>query len=205
MAFIYPDLDWYTGISKVENVPPRCPYANVHRCPRYYHSLYLMGDSGITTKMKPEKIKELDTFWAKTDILPVVAEHATNITGYGDKNSGFSNFCPEISFDVFGLFADYLHRYADEIDNDVAHSRLEKEAHPKDWRWQWESISPLHYLKCPVYSQLMSRPSEITEERINIPSPAEMVEVKPGFMGINLNLKVLLTRLAKWWLSMQAK
>lgn len=201
MAFIYPDLDWYTGISKIENVPPRCPYANVHRCPRYYHSLYLLGNAGITTKMKPEKIKDLDLFWAETDILPVVAEHDTEISGYEDKKAAFSNFCPEISFDVFGLFAYHLHRYADEIDTSVAHRRLEKEAFQKDWRWHWDYISPLHYLKCSVYSQLMTRPPETANEYVSLPSLPEMVEVKPGFMGINLNMKVLFTRLAKWWLS----
>jgi hypothetical protein len=205
VTFIYPDLNWYTGISKAESVPPRCPYANVHRCPRHYHSLYLMGESGITTKMKPEKIKQLDTFWRKTDILPVVSEHHTGISGYGDKKSGFSNFCPEISFDVFGLFADHLHRYSDEIDADVAHSRLAKEAHPQDWCWQWASVSPLHYLNCPLYSQLISRPHVTSREDIDLPAPAEMVEVKPGFMGINLNLKAVLTRVARWWLAKQTK
>jgi hypothetical protein len=205
MAFIYPDLDWYTGISKVENVHPRCPYANVHRCPRYYHSLYLMGDSGICTKIKPEKVKELDASWAETDILPVVAEHDTHIMGDVEKKSGFSNFCPEISFDVFGLFADSLYRYADEIDTGVAHSRLATETYPKDWRWAWSFISPLHYLQCPVYSQLISRPPKTTKDHVDIPPPAELVEMKPGFMGIKLNLKVLFTRIARWWLSKQAK
>lgn len=201
MNFIYPDLDWYTCLSKAKNVPPRCPYANVHRCPRYYHSLYLLGDSGITTKMKPEKIIELDAIWEKTDILPVVDEHDTSISGYNDQKSGFSNFCPEISFDVFGLFADYLYRYADEIDTSVAHSRLAKEGYVKDWRWQWASITPLHYLKCSVYSQLVSRPPDAAKDNIDSTESAEMVEVKPGFMGISLNLKVALSRLAKWWLA----
>jgi hypothetical protein len=205
MTFIYPDLDWYTGISKEEKVSPRCPYANVHRCPRYYGSLNLLGDCGISTKMKPEKIKELDTFWAETDILPVVAEHDTGIRGDAEKKSAFSNFCPEISFDIFGLFADSLYRYADEIDTDIAYRQIEKDSHPKDWRWQWQFISPLHYLKCPIYSQLMGRPIEATKDLINTTSVPELVEVKPGFMGINLNLKVLLTRFAKWWLSRQVK
>ncbi|MDD2902062.1 MAG: hypothetical protein PHU44_06470 [Syntrophales bacterium] len=201
MDFIYPDLDWYTGISKLEMVPPRCPYANVHRCPRYYHSIYLLGEAGIATKIRPEKVKELDTFWSNTDLLPVVGEHDTSITGGGDKKTGFSNFCPEISFDVFGLFADYLSRYADGIDMGIAHKQLAEVAYPKDWRWQWETISPLHYVKCSLYSQLISRPSETTKDNINLRSSQELLEIKPGLAGISLNLKVLLTRLAKWWLS----
>jgi hypothetical protein len=155
--------------------------------------------------MRPEKIKELDAFWEKTDTLPVVAEHDTSIMGPGDEYCTFSRFCPEISFDVFGLFADHLHRYSDEIDIGIAHTRLEKEAYPKDWRWQWERISPLHYLKCPVYSQLISAPSMNTDDNVKRCHTAELLELKPGFMGIRLNLKALLTRLSEWWLSKQAK
>ncbi len=73
MEFIYPDIDWYTEISEQKKATPRCPYANVHRCPRYFSSLYLLGEEGVTTKIKPEKVKELDEFWEKSDLLPVVA------------------------------------------------------------------------------------------------------------------------------------
>lgn len=152
MDFIYPDLKWYSEISGQKNVPLRCRYANVHRCPRYYSSLYLLGNAGITTKIETGKIKELDELWKKSDLIPVIAEHDTEIRGPDDKKSGFSNFCPEVLFDVFGLFALSLHRYADEIDRDVAHAQLE------DWRWAWAQVEPLHYLKCPIYSQLITRP-----------------------------------------------
>ena len=201
MSPINPDLEWYTATSKLEGVTPRCPFANVHRCPRYYSSLYLLGDVKLTTRMKPEKIRELDALWDKSDVLPVVAEHDTGITSYGGKTSSYSNFCPEISFDVFGLFADYLHRYADEIDRNIAHDRLKHKVNRVDWRWQWESVSPLHYLKCPVYSQLLNQSTSSGKTQSESTVKSELVELKPGVFGINLNVRELLTRLARWWLS----
>jgi len=97
MDFIYPDLSWYSEISDQKNVSLRCPYANVHRCPRYYSSLYLLGN------------------WNKSDLLPVITEHDTSIMGSDGNKSGFSNFCPEVSFDIFGLFAVSLFPYTDGI------------------------------------------------------------------------------------------
>ena len=203
MEFIYPDLDWHTQISKANSTPPRCPYANVHRCSRYYSSLYLLGKAGIATEIEPDKVKELDKLWENSDLLPVVAEHDTGITSCDDKKSGFYNFCPEVSFDIFGLFAISLHRYADEIDKDVAHDKLGEIGYPKDWRWEWAHVEPLHYLKCPVYSQLISKPVRVSEGSSPEEANSEMIEVKPEFMGISLNIKVLITRLANWWLSKQ--
>jgi hypothetical protein len=84
--FVYPDMDWYSEISERKNLPLRCSFANVHRCPRYYSSLYLLGEAHITTKMEVKKIKELDRLWnRKSDLLPVIAEHDTGITSSGDK------------------------------------------------------------------------------------------------------------------------
>lgn len=203
MDFIYPDLSWYSEISDQKNVSLRCPYANVHRCPRYYSSLYLLGNDGITTKMETEKIQKLNELWNKSDLLPVITEHDTSIMGSDGNKSGFSNFCPEVSFDIFGLFAVSLFPYADGIDRGVAHAQLAKEAHPKDWRWNWAHVEPLHYLECPVYSLLITRPvinkSEILKEK----TTQEIIELKPGFMGISVNIRAALSRLAKWWLSKQ--
>lgn len=203
MEFIYPDLEWYTGISEQKRVQPRCPYANVHRCYRYYASLYMLGSANITTKMKIEKAKELESFWQNSDLLPAVAEHDTGISGPGDKKTGFSNFCPEVTFDIFGLFAVSLHKYADEIDIETAHRRLEKEAFPNDWQWSWASVEPLHYLKCPAYSQLVSKPAPSPESFLVNQHGQDVIEAKPGIMGISINIRSLLTRIAKWWLSKQ--
>lgn len=122
-------------------------------------------------------------------------------TSSDDKYTGFSNFCPEVSFDVFGLFAVSLHRYADEIDTESAYAKLKENAYPKDWRWQWAYVESLHYLKCPVYSQLLSTPSRIDEDSVTKQTTQDIIEIKPSFMGISLNIKELITHFAKWWLS----
>jgi hypothetical protein len=44
-----------------------------------------------------------------------------------------------------------------------------------------------------------------TDDNVKRCHTAELLELKPGFMGIRLNLKALLTRLSEWWLSKQAK
>lgn len=195
MKYIYPNLEWYTGISNLKGTQRRCPYANAHRCPRYYSSLLLLGREGITTQIRPDKSRELDELWDKSDLLPVVAEHDTSITNIGGKTSSFSNFCPEISFDVFGLFAVYLRHHSDEID---------KETLPeKDWRYYWANIKPLHYLNCQVYSQISSKLASISVEPSKELFTQELIEVKPTFMGISLNIKVLVARLCKRWLSKQ--
>ena len=203
MNFVYPDIDWYTGISKQKHIQPRCPYANVHRCYRYYASIYLLGEAKITTKMDEKKIHELKRFWGKSQLFPVLAEQDTAISGPKGKTTGFSNFCPEVSYDVFGLFAVSLHKYVDEIDIETAHKHLRENAYPKDWRWNWASVSPLHYSDCPLYSQLLSSDAFFTTPEPSNNNGQDLIEVKPGFMGISINLKSLLTRFSKWWLSKQ--
>jgi len=200
MVFIYPDIEWYTAVSEVKGVQPRCPYANVHICYRYYSSLYLLGESHITTIMDPQKIEELESLWQSSDQLPVVGEHDTGISGPGDEKTGFYNFCPEISFDVFGLFATSLHKYSDEIDLGSAHRQLKKESYPKDWRWSWESITPLHYLQCPLYSQLIAK----QKGNLNFHQSGlkdNIIEIKPGFWGVTVDIKLLFEKFKKWWLS----
>lgn len=197
---IHPDLDWYAGISRQYDTATHCPYANVYKCPRYYYSLYLLGNAGIMTKMNSVKIKDLDELWRKSDLLPVVAEHEPEI--FGD-NKIFSKFCPEVSFDAFRLFAFSLSRYADEIDQDAAHGWLATINNPNDWRWAWAHVEPLHYLNCPVYSQLISKPDLAASNKKGNIDAEELIEIKPGFMGISLNIRVLMTRLAKWWLFKQ--
>lgn len=198
MAYIYPDLDWYTGLSKTEGITPRCPYANAHKCPRYYASLHLLGEAGITTQISSKKTMELDALWERSHVLPVIAEHDTGVASSGGHATSFSNFCPEVSFDVFGLFADHLHRYADEVDIETAHARLGKEAYPKDWRWEWASVSERHYLECPLYSQLLTTQFSPTAIESSSPDQREIVEIKPGFMGVKIDAKALFYRVMKW-------
>ena len=158
MVPIQPKLKWYTEISASKNLSsPRCPFASVHRCPRYYASVSLLGEWGVGTAIAPEEDKRLMERWQRSDLWPVVVEQDTAIMGRKPGNpSLYSNFCPEVSFDRFGLFASSLGYYADEIDSDVAAKRLSKEhASSQDWRWYWAHVNPMHYTDCPLYSPLL--------------------------------------------------
>jgi hypothetical protein len=153
----------------------------------------LLGSAGITTALQKCEEKQLLKKWKKSEHWPKVNEQAASIQGPRDSKS-FSNFCPEVVFDVFGLFASELHRYADEIDIDVAHKKLGKQGTPAtDWRWQWSNITPLHYSECRLYSLLISKNTANTGQ-IDV---KEIFEAKPGVAGFTVNIKEIFKRIWK--------
>jgi hypothetical protein len=155
MATVQPNLKWYTDISAAKNLTPRCPFASVYRCPRYYASISLLSRAGMTTSLDSEEDQRLLEKWKRSDLWPVTAEQDSQVMGPDGRPSHFRNFCPEVSFDRFGWFASNLSYYADEIDVDVAHRNLHKEeATAHDWRWTWSFVKPSHYAECPLYSPL---------------------------------------------------
>jgi hypothetical protein len=162
MAIIIPNLNWYIPISEQKGVQPRCPFATVKTCPRFYQSLALLGEAG-STQIGPEEDKELLNHWHKSDLWPTTKEYATSISGSPGEPHIFSNFCPEVTFDRFGYFASSLVRYADRIDFGIALKRLNKEeVSANDWRWSWATVTEMHYTVCPLYSILKHR-SDIHE------------------------------------------
>lgn len=154
MPITIPDSSWYRRKSTEREAPFSCPYANVHKCPRYYASINILGEAKIITSITNDKKEALDNLWANSRLLPVIAEDDTGISGYEGKASSFSNFCPEVSFAYFNYYASYLAKYADEIDSDCGHRIAEREKIPNDWRYEWGSISACHFLDCSVYSQV---------------------------------------------------
>ena len=201
MVAINPDLDWYTGLSKVDGVSPHCPYANVHKCPRYYHSLRLLSDTGMITSMSPETIQELDTFWKGNPFVPVIAEHETSVWSSGKREWGFKNFCPEVSFDRFGLFADNLYRYADEIDAKSG------EAYPSDhWRRVWASRVTTSLFEVPAIFTAFDVTIQPNHRRsIMGKSKKKYFEIKPGIGGIKIDIKALFCWITKWFHSRYTK
>jgi len=178
-------------VSSQKSISPRCPYANVDRCPRYYESLSLLGSADITTALQPSEDKRLLKKWKNSEHWPKVKEDEPFIHPPRDSKN-FSNFCPEVAFDVFGLFASELHRYADEIDTHAAHAQLANEgASANDWRWQWSHITPLHYSECRLYSLLGSIGSDRTQET----GTKEIFEAKPGVAGFTVNIKEIAKRI----------
>jgi hypothetical protein len=66
---IIPNFDWYSKIGKELGLPPRCPFASVDRCPRYFYSRSLMGDAGAT-KIEPAEDKRLLRKWQYSSLAP---------------------------------------------------------------------------------------------------------------------------------------
>lgn len=193
-----PNLEWYTKQSNNAGLSTRCEFANVHRCPRYYSSLYLLGELNITTKIKSDKIKQLDKHWEDSELMPVINEHDTGIGSSDGKLLDFNNYCPEIAYDIFGLFVTSLCKYTDEIDKDVAHSILEKNGASGDnWRWQWMYIKPMHYSNCPLYSQILTKKITLDTKKATEAKPEEIITLKPSFFGLSINLKALLKKIKR--------
>jgi len=114
----------------------------------------MLGEARVTTSISDEKMMALDSFWKESGLLPVIAEEDTGISGSDGKITSLSNFCPEVSFTYFRLYASYLGRYVDEIDKDCGHRVAERENIAGDWRYEWGFLSECHYLDCAVYSQV---------------------------------------------------
>jgi len=155
MATVKPDFAWYSAESaRLGLKSPRCPFASVHACPRYYQSLSLLGEAGCTPIPKAED-DALLAKWKKHPLWPATGEQTTSISGGDGEKNSFGNFCPEVAYDTFRLFATYLGRHIGEIDRELAASRLSKEgAAHDDPRWIWANFTPQHYSECPLYSPL---------------------------------------------------
>lgn len=154
MPITIPDSSWYRSKSSEKNAPFACPYANVHKCPRYYASICMLGKARMITSISDEKTQELDNFWADSGLLPVIAEDDTGISGHEGRWKSFSNFCPEVTFTYFHYYASYLAKYVDEIDRDCRHRIAEREKIPNDWRYEWGFLSACHFLECAVHNQV---------------------------------------------------
>ena len=88
MSVIVPDLDWYKKKSLESNLSPRCSFATVESCPRYYQSLSLMGNAGAT-KIDPSEDKRLLKFWKTNDLWPKTGEQETSVSGPADHMKNF--------------------------------------------------------------------------------------------------------------------
>ena len=184
-----PDLKWYIAISDKKSLKPRCPFATSERCPRYYQSLFLLGQAGAT-KIPEVQDKKLHDYWKNTDVWPLTMEQETSLSG--SNLQMFKNFCPEVGYQHSGFFASGLIPWHDEEEQESFFNQ----GLPGDgsYKWHWKHLDEMHYSECPLYSLLPYVPNgaDVGVE--------ELVEMKPGFGGFTFDIKLLLTRLARWWL-----
>lgn len=188
------DLDWYKARGQEFNAPGRCPFANVHSCPRHFQSVALLGSEGIADRLSNELDASLTNKWKKSIHWPATGEDATAIIN----RSSFRNFCPEVAFETFRQFGSNLTNYTDSVDRDAVYRLLEKrgDATQGDWRWEWQWVKPMHYAECPLYAQLAhARNSAIVSKE------EEILTLKPSAFGFSIDLKRLLDRVARWWLT----
>lgn len=188
------DTQWYATRGAELGTHGRCPYANVHSCPRHYESLSLLGEVGVTSAIPKDTDQLLHEKWKESKLWPIVVENATSVVG----NRFYKNFCPEVSFNAFRQFASDLTQHGDSIDRDAAYRALEREGNvsPSDWRWEWLRLVPQHFAECPLYAQL-----KVTAPVAPPAKVEEIVVMKPGAFGFSVDLKKLLDRLARWWLA----
>ena len=111
----HPDIEWCTNLSKKLKLNAiRCPFTLDNICPRYYISRKVL-------KLTPEgKIKDLDTYWESKYVLweklqenpPTFHDKYPDNEDASDKH--YLNFCPEVLYNKFGLFASQIDEYAIE-------------------------------------------------------------------------------------------
>lgn len=181
-----PDLKWYMARSRAAGLSPRCPFASVHRCPRYYESRSLMGRIG-SLPIDSQEDELLEKKWKNSELWPLTDEEAATVTRSGERFSSLLKFCPEVTYNRFGIFVTFASRYTDEIDVEIAHRSLkEKGADRTHWRWSWDYITPLHYTECPLYSLLSHQVEKRTQtiEIMTSPNNSDSVlDLKPSIWG----------------------
>lgn len=191
---IEPNIEWYLSTSQKREVAPRCPFATVERCPRYFASLSLLQNMGHTSICEEED-QRLQQKWEHSELIPKIAEYDTSISG-SPKSKCLSNYCPEVSFESFGVFASLLFEHGDEIDRDLAFARLSREGVPaKNWKWRWADLKPMHYTECPLYSPLLHHAQAPAQEK----PKSDILTLKPGVWGMSIDLKEIGRRVWSWF------
>jgi|GEM_PF-885983 len=192
-----PDVEWYTAVSDRMRVTCRCPFASVHRCPRYFEGISLLGEEGALSRLDPKLDHEIGAKWEATDVWPAVWHEHSGISSSGGKPWQYRDFCPEITGEAFGLFASILQRFSTESDKKSAQNRLASNriGYGKNWRWHWSSISEMHYTQCPIYSLLSVTPKQ--QEMSEVSEP--LFTAKPEAFGFSVDLIQLVSRARRWW------
>ncbi|MGB8062772.1 MAG: hypothetical protein WCF26_12815 [Candidatus Sulfotelmatobacter sp.] len=127
----------------------------------------MLGTAGSTAIEKSEDERLLRK-WERHYLWPKTGEQETGIFSLADRPFMYSRFCPEVSFERFGVFASELAEYTDEIDRDFALRAPDREGAPAEsWQRRWQQLTPMHYSDCPIFSPLLHDPGQPkTEQKI---------------------------------------
>jgi hypothetical protein len=191
---VEPNMEWYLSISRERDVAPRCPFATVDRCPRYWDSLSMLQHIGHTSVSEQES-QRLEKKWAGSDLRARTAEQDTSISG-SSSSKCLTNYCPEIAYNSFGVFASFLSEHVDKIDRDMAARRLSREgASPESSKWRWGALAPMHYTECPLYSPLLHQPVSTLPDK----PKDDLVTIKPTIWGMSIDLNEVWRRFWPWF------
>jgi hypothetical protein len=119
--------------------------------------MWLLSQKDYITKIRREDVERLDKKWQS--FQPLTAEDDAMVMFSTEKSrfESISRFCPEVSYNIFGVFATGLSRYGDEYGKEFAYRKLtQHKVDSEDPRWEWMSIVPLHYTECIEYSLFSS-------------------------------------------------
>ncbi len=191
-----PDINWYVGLSRERGVTPRCPFASVETCPRYYSSLSLLGNAG-SGRIPPDEEERLKARWEGLELWSKSGESIPGMFGNGKKYFSFVRFCPEVIYDRFDVFAVDLTDYYDSEERYFEHQKLRERNRPEgSWQWAWQAIRPMHFTECPLYSPLAHarKDSDLESNR----QKGEVLTLKPGIWGVSVDLKELGRRCQRW-------
>lgn len=148
------DEDWYLHQSSKRGSPLHCPLAENDRCPRYFASQSAAARVGaIPIDLPSDLTTRLLLKWESSDVL---TNHDTEVGIWQLPDGslrGVSNFCPEVTARIFGLYCTSLRTFPDEDARIGTHRKLERDQVNKDDpQWNWMVVEPKHYSECHEYS-----------------------------------------------------
>jgi hypothetical protein len=189
-------MDWYLGVSRDRGVGPRCPFASVERCPRFYLSTSVLN----SVDHQPQN-EALDRRWQQSELYPRREDEFPSASG--GKALHYGRFCPEVAHERFGRFASDLTEY---YDADERHAgQQEAENGGPEWKSDWLQVTPRHYTECPVYSPLLHSPAHLSNPDAQTASAvvptqetAPVLVLKPTLWGMSIDLYQAWKRGRKW-------
>lgn len=143
-----PDSNWYDAQSAKLRVKPRCTLANCETCPKFFLShLMLEKQLGSQLTLGTEETERLTQKWATANVFAVCDnECGIWLDRDGSKIRGVSNFCPEVTAELFALFCSDL-REGNDSPSGIS------------------VMQPMHYTSCPEFAQYATQSHNLSRKK----------------------------------------